>query len=356
MKKISVCGLLMLFAGMAVAASGDVGQGGLDNWRKAISTNDFLETLAAVATLPDDWPAVRSVRHAGEKSRNADPQQAELRSLAKTFWLGLERYEKTLRDLPPEPFCREAEALLKVRGRFLKHPSYINFFLADAISRVVYVNLAERLAKAGDVPACYDPLVGRLAESRFDLPQIIPVINDEFGTNLISMSDIKRKPLVEQLQTIGKTIGQENFFFYIEDIHNTFGARILGKRSFSALLNRLVMSDGIIGAGLPALLSYRRRSPRSTPDDTYQQIKAVLGEAPAMPPTLLNGNPLPSIEANTLLNVIRSGKWRKELCFSCSHTLSPRRIEELEQQEAEREMPEQQEEQRRQKAANATTP
>ena len=357
MKKTRVLGLLGLLAGVAVAAPGDTGPSGLDNWRKTVSTNGLPETLAAVATLPEDWPAVRSVRHAGKKGRNTDSQQTEFRDLAKTFWAGLERYEKALQKLPPESFCRGAEALLKARERFLKHPSYANYFIVDSINRAVYINLAERLAKAEELPVCYDPLVERLAEFRFDLPQIIPVINDEYGANLITVAAFENMHISERFQTVGEMIGQENFLFIPENMHNMFGLRILEKRSFPVLLHRLVLSDHFIGASLPALLSYRRKAPHFTPDDTYQQINAVFGrDAPAMPPTLCDGRPRPASEAITLLDELRSERWRNRLSFSDPPTFTPEKIEILEKKEAEREAMRRQEEQQQQKATNAATP
>ena len=43
MKKTRVYGVLGLLASVAVAVPNDMGQSSLDNWRKTVSTNDFLE-------------------------------------------------------------------------------------------------------------------------------------------------------------------------------------------------------------------------------------------------------------------------------------------------------------------------
>jgi|GEM_PF-2192094 len=338
MKKMQTFGLVGLLASTAFTATDGVEREQLGNWRNAVTTNDFKKTLVNIKSLQGDWPAIHSVKHTVNGDEDKALVQTGYRDVAKTFLQGLESYEKTLREMPPEAFCEGAEVLLKVRERFLKHPSYVNYFLVDSINRVIYVNLGERLAKVGDLPVVYDKIVERLAESRCDLPQIITLVNGEYDANLISMAMVKDSPLTHPLQVIGKEIGQVNFFFIPEDVHNLYNLRILEKRSLTALLNRLVWSEHFIGASLPALLSYRRKAAQFTPADSSLQIRSVLGDEVWLPPTLWHGRPNAAGMVSDFLDAMRSENWRQAtLCFSDSPNFTEEVIETLEKQEAERE-------------------
>jgi hypothetical protein len=189
MKRIQALGLLGLVTSVALTAVGDE-RATLNTWKQAVSTNDFKKTLTDIRALQDDWPAVHSIKHVINKDTEKALLQTDYRSVAKTFWQGLESYEKQLREMSPEAFCEGAEALLEVRKWFLKHPSYVNCFVADTINRVIYVNLGERLAKVGDVPVCYDRIVERLAESRYDWSLLFELASGEYGINPISREEI----------------------------------------------------------------------------------------------------------------------------------------------------------------------
>jgi hypothetical protein len=100
-------------------------------------------------------------------------------------------------------------------------------------------------------------------------------------------------------------VGQEQtFFVFPQDFHNAYGVRILEKRSSSAWLARLAMSDHAVGAFLPALLSYRRKTINFTPtDDLGNQIRAVLGDEVRLPPTLLYGDSR-LVTINLVINIL----------------------------------------------------
>lgn len=336
MKKMWTFVLLGLLAWTTHAVAG-AGKGSLDNWRQAVSTNEFKKTLAAARTISEEWPSVHSVKYAGERDAESGLSQIGYRDLARTFLLGLKSYEKLLREMPPKAFCEGADELLDVRGRFLKNPGYVNYFLADSINRVIYVNLGERLARPADVPACYDKIVARLAEFRCDFPQIVSLINEEYGSNVLSMAEIKDLPLTDQLQTVGRVIGQVNFFFITQDAHNLYGLRMLEQRSLSALVSRLVSSDYFIGASLPALLSYRRETTRFSPIDSSLQVGSVLGNETRLPPTLLDGQPRAASVVSCFLREVRSEQWGQRLCFFDPPALTEEIIYTLERQEVERE-------------------
>jgi hypothetical protein len=338
MKKAKVFGLVGLLTSVTLVAVGNAEQTALSSWRNAVSTNDFKVMLATVRTIQDDWPAVHSVKHAVNKDGEKALLQKDYRNVAKTFWQGLENYEKIFRDMPPESFCEGAEVLLEIRKRFMQNSSYVNYFLADSINRVIYINLGERLAKAGDLPVCYDRIVERLAEFRYDWSQLFVLTKEEYDGKSMTMADIKDLSYEYKIETIEKMIGQENFFFAPQDIHNLYRLRILEKRSLSALLNRLTSSDHFIRASLPALLSYRRKTAQFTPTDSFSQIRAVLGNETLLPPTLLYGqSPLAATVVNDFLRGVCSEHWRHTLYFSDLPIFTKEFIERQEEKEAERE-------------------
>ena len=339
MKRMQTLGLVGLLTSVALTAVGDAERTTLNNWKRVVSTNDFKKALADIRTFQEEWPVVHSIKHTANKDETKGLLQTGYRDVARTFLQGLEHYEKSLREMSPEEFCEGAETLLEIRKRFMKSPSYVNYFLADSINRVVYINLGERLAKAGDVPTCYDKIVERLAEFKYDLSQLVALVNEEYGDNRVSMAMIKDAPLAHPLQVIGKTIGQENFYFVVEDAYNLYNLRILEKRSLTALLARLVSSDHFIGASLPALLAYRRKVAQFTPTDSLEKIGIVLGENAWLPPTLWHGQPHAIREATDFLDLvaIRSEEWRQLLYFSNPPEFTKERIERWEKEEAERE-------------------
>jgi len=337
MKKIQTFGLIGLLTSSAFAVANGTEREVLDNWRQAISTSDFNKTLTSVKSLKEDWPAIHSVKHTVSKNEEKALVQADYRNVARAFLQGLESYERELQEMPPEAFCEGADALLDARKKFLKYPSYINYFLVDAINRIIYVNLGERLAKVGDVPMCYDKIVGRLADFRCDLSKIANLVSEEYGANKFSMTTIENLPLGDKLNAIGKVIGQDrNFLFIPQDMHNMYGPRILEKQSLTALSHRLALSDHFIGASLPALLSYRRKATNFTPTDSWEQIRIVLRDEPRLPPTLLYGEPPSTASiADDFLSIVRSENWRNMLCFF--DVLKKETLSTLEKEEAERE-------------------
>ena len=220
----------------------------------------------------------------------------------------------------------------------MKHPSYVNYFLADSINCVIYVNLGERLIKDEPLPACYDRIVKRLAEFRCDWSLFYELVNGEHGANQVSMDEIKALPVEHKFDAIGKMVGQEQAFHILpQDMHNLFGLRILEKRSLTALLTRLTMTDHIIGAYLPAILSCRRKTAHFTPMDSFAQIRAVFGDEAYLPATLLTARPNAASEVYDFLNVVRSENWRQKLGFSDPPTFTKEILAGWEKEEAERE-------------------
>ena len=334
MRRTKVVGFVGVLASVAIIVVG-AEKDGLGNWRRAVSTNDFKKTLANVKSLQEDWPAVHSVKHKVNKDGEKALVQTGYRDVSRTFLKGLEDYEKVFREMPPEAFCEGADALLDVRSRFLKHPSYINYFLIDSINRVICINLGERLVKAGNLPVCYDRIVERLAEFSCDWTQLYELASRECETNPISRAEIEKLSTETKIEAIEEMAGQKNFVFMVQDAHNLYGLRILDKRSLTALLARLVSSDYYMRASLPGLLSYRRKAINFAPTDSGDQIRAALGNESRLPETLWDPHSYTTRAVSYFLREVQSEQWRMVMGFS--DPFSKEFVERQEKEEAERE-------------------
>ena len=337
MRRTKVVGFVGVLASTAIIVVG-VEKNGLDDWRNAVSTNDFRKTLTSIKSLQEDWPAVHSIKHKVNKDSEKALIQTGYRNIAKIFLRGLEYYEKTLREMPPEVFCEGANTLLDVRSRFMKHPSYVNYFLVDSINCIIYVNLGERLIKAEGVPTCYDKIVERLAEFRCGWSLFYELANGEYDAKQMSRAEIDALSIEDKVNAIGNMVGQkQTFFIFPQDMHNLFGLRILEKRSLTALMTRLAMTDHIIGAYLPSVLSYRRKAPHFTLTDSWGQIRSVFGDEPHLPATLWDAQPRAASATRDFLEYVRSENWRQRLGFSDPPNFTKEFIEGQEREEAERE-------------------
>ena len=336
MRKIKVLGIVGLLTGTALSVMGNAEKETLNNWEKAVFTNDFKKTLTSVKSLKEDWPAIHSVKHKENNDGEKASLQTGYRDTTRTFLQGLEKYEKELRNMSPEAFCEGANALLDVRERFMKHPSYVNYFLVDSINRVIYINLGERLIKIGDVPTCYDRVVERLAEFRLTWLQLYELAGMEYRTNQISSAEFEKLSCDEQIEAVEELVGLENFYFVVPDAHNLYNLRILDTRSLTALLTRLIGSDTVIGS-LPALLTYRRKAADFALTDSWEQTRVILKDEASLAPTLLDERPRASGVVDELLRGIQSEEWRMTLYFSEMPGLTQEILERAEKREAERE-------------------
>jgi len=337
MKRTRIFGLAGMVAGTALTVAVGAERDVLNNWRNVVSTNDFKKTLADVRAVQEDWPVVHSVKHRENKIGERAALQADYRGVARVFLQGLEAYEKTLCEMSPEAFCEGADMLLDVRSRFMKNPSYINYFLVDCINRVLFVNLGERLTRIEDVPISYDKIAERLAEFRCNLSTIGNLISIEYGADRFSMAAIEDMEFLEKLDAIGMAMGQDmSFLTSPRDWYNVYGLRILEKCSLTALSHRLVASDLFIGTRLPALLLFRRKTMQFTAMDSFPQIRAVLGDETYMPLTLQRHKPLAAIAAYDFLHMLRSENGRVQmLCFpEMPRFFTRESIEQFEKEEA----------------------
>ncbi|HOG51265.1 MAG TPA: hypothetical protein PKY10_11815, partial [Lentisphaeria bacterium] len=144
--------LVLLFSVFMLALSayaGEFDQQPAEYWSEVLAANDFKGVLSVFQIGPKvEWPPVHSAKYADEKDKTLVTQGVEFRKFGELLAHDLEDYERQLQGIPSEQFCERCESLLAMRQQFLCHPSYFNLILADSVNRVLYVNLAERLAFA----------------------------------------------------------------------------------------------------------------------------------------------------------------------------------------------------------------
>jgi hypothetical protein len=310
--------ILLLLSGVP-AVLADTAQSRLEYWQKALPTNDFSAVLSLFKATPaKEWRAVHSVKYASQLKETTAEQQEEYRKLGTALLRQLEQYELNLKDLPPEQFCEQAEALFPMRKHLLKNPSYINLILADTINRVIYVNLAERLARLGEVPSCYQPLLGQLDEYRTDLLQLLPIINAELNTNLVDEVAYQTATNEDRLRMFEKPFENEYLLILPKNGHHAFNYRLVLKQNLQVLLSRLVLSDYSIHTCLPSLARYRKEAKDYTIPYDFPKLEAVLGiETKA--PASIGGTRLGVYAATStagFLKIIQSGKMRFMLYFT----------------------------------------
>jgi len=294
-------------------------------WSEVLSANEFDDVLSVFQSGPkEQWPTVHSVDYIDDENKSLMAQEAEFRKLGEILAHGLEDYEQQLKDLPPEQFCKHSKSLLAMRQHLARHPSYFNLILIDSINRVLYVNLAERLALADNISPCLLTLAERLGSFRPNLEQVLSMADAELNKTVVDESAYRSASSVEQLKMLWSALEPGTPLMMPRNLFNLPTFQLMKKQDVPVLLNRLVTSDLYIHSLLPALIQYRQQSEAYSPTSTYQQIKAVLGREAQAPESLglvPFGVSRAASAVNYLLQDIQSGKTRKLLLFSGSEIL-----------------------------------
>lgn len=289
-------------------------------WSEVLAANNFDDVLSVFQAGPKvEWPPVHSAKYADEGNKTLMAQEAEFRKLGELLAHGLENYEQQLQDIPSEQFCERSRSLLAMRQHLLRHPSYFNLILVDSINRVLYVNLAERLALNDDVAPCFLSLVERLGSFRPNLQQVLSMADTELNKALVDESAYRSASSVQQLKMLWSALVPGAPLMMPRNLFNLPTFQLIKKQDIPVLLNRLVTSDLYIHTLLPALIEYRQQSEAYSPTSTYQQIKAVLGRETQAPESLgvvPFGVSRAASAVSYLLQDIQSGKTRKLLLFS----------------------------------------
>lgn len=309
----------IIFLGCSVQAA-ETDSRVFDYWSNLLADNDFAALLAVFRSGPkEEWPAVHSPDFASSAKELRPSQQADFRKLGEKLARGLEHYERSLKEQPTAQFCDNSKSLLSMRQHLAHNPSYFNLILVDAINRVVYVNLSERLTRAEDPSPCLLTLVEQLGSFRPNLVQVLSMVNAELNKPIMDAVAYRSASDVEQLKMLWSTLEPGTPLMMPRDPLNLVTYQLMTKQDIPVLLNRLVVSDLYIHSLLPALIQYRKAVESYSPAATYQEIKAVLGRETQAPESLgvvPFGVTRAASAVSTLLQDVQSGKTRKQLFFS----------------------------------------
>lgn len=315
--------LILLFSVFVLVVStyaGEAEKQPVEYWSEVLSANAFDDVLSVFQAGPKvEWPPVHSAKYANEENKTLMVQEAEFRKLGELLAHGLEDYERQLQDIPSEQFCERSGSLLAMRQHLLRHPSYFNLILVDSINRVLYVNLAERLAHGKNVPPCLLVLAENIGEFRPNLQHFRTLAEEELGKSILEGEGYSSASDAERLKLLWSAIEPETMLIFPKNVLDIGTYQLIKKQDMPLLLNRVTFSDLYIHSLLPALILYRQEAKVYSPLDSYQQIKDVLGQDERVKESLGSrpfGVSRAASAVNYLLQDIQSGKTRKLLFFS----------------------------------------
>ena len=297
-------------------------------WSETINNSDFNKTLAVIREGPKEvWPAVFSAKYSASLPASNRVQQAVLMKLADRVAHDIELYEKDLQEQDAGAFTKSVHDLLSLRRVLGQSPSYVNLILVDTIDRVIFVNLAERLASSESTSPELIALVESLQENRPDMRQFKLLAEMETRRKLTDDVKYEAASDVERLELLWTALEPDTTPAFPRNILQAGTYQLFKNQDIPLLLNRVMMSDYYIHSALPDLAAYRQNTKTFSPRDTYQQIKAVLGEDTKTPESLGSqywGERRAAGVVSELLEKVQSGKVRSQLYFSLPAIQAPR--------------------------------
>ena len=310
------CLYLFLFIAQGEMALGNVDQ----YWSGVFKEADFHKTLAVFRDGPAEvWPAVHSIKYAESLPESNRVQQLVFQQLSERLVHDLELFEQSLHEQGVTEFTKSIEELLSLRRHIGHNPSYINLILVDTINRIAFVNLAERLVSSKSLSPELIAGIEKLREYHPDMQQMRFLAEMETRKKLADANEYDTASDVERLKTLWTTLEPDTTPAFPKNILEIGTYQLLQNQDIPLLLNRLMMSDFYICSALPDLVRYRQNVKDFSPDDTYQQIKTVLGEETKTAESLgaqFWGQHRAASTVNEVLQGVRSGKVRSQLYFS----------------------------------------
>lgn len=254
----------------------------LRRWTKLVGEHGFGEVLAAVMEEPTlEWPAVHSA-----DCPAAGPLDAACRDWADKLLEGMQGFEPGLRDLPQDEFVSRAGAMLALRDRVVRHPSYVNLLLADVLNRCVAANVGARLVREPRVEKGLLGIQEQLARYTVSPESLVAVTMDELGLESPppdfedATTDFGRLSALWNFLEPGVPVGWPGSHSSVD------AASMLQSRNLLGLACRLVGTDTLIHTHLPSLVLYRERVHGAPRGASYREIKAALGEKTPAPESL----------------------------------------------------------------------
>ncbi|MCD4654657.1 hypothetical protein K8T06_12090 [bacterium] len=299
-------------------------------WSKVLSEKDFDDVLSVFQSGPKiQWPLVHSVKYNKYENQTQQQEEAEFHRLGDSLVYRLEEYEMKLQAVPSEEFCERSESLLSMRQHIAYHPSYYNLILVDSINRILYVNIAERLALAEQTTPCILTLVDQIGEYQLDLLQLRKMTGVELNKKIVDDSAYLSSSDANRLNLLWTSFGSEETINQLlpRNLEDMSTFQLIKKQNIPALISRLVRSDYFIHSILPIFIEYKEKAEKYDSTDNYQQIESVLGREHQTPESIgvvhFGLSRAASAVYYHLLD-IQSGKLRKQLSFSLEKIIGDR--------------------------------
>lgn len=302
-------------------AHGEMESGNVDHyWSEVFREANFNNTLAVFRDGPAEaWPAVYSAKHADSLPESNRVQQLVFQQLSARLAHDIELFEQIIHEQDATEFTKSIDVLLSIRRHIGQNPSYINLILVDTMNRVAFVNLAERLVSSKSLSPDLVASIEELSGYHPDMRQMRYLVEMETRNMLADAVEYDTVSDVDRLKALWAALEPDTTPAFPKNIHQIGTYQLLQIQDIPLLLNRLMMSDYYIRSALPDLVQYRQKAKGFSPDDTYQQIKAVLGEETKTADSLgaqFWGQHRAASTVNEVLQGVRSGKVRSQLYFS----------------------------------------
>jgi hypothetical protein len=302
----------------------------LEYWNRLIGegtpTDVFLGEVQAGAK--EHWPRVVSSRYASPMDVKNRARHESFREIGRQLVRRLQTFEIALRTMGDDEFSSRVTQLLTLRDHLTEQASYVNWVLADAITRIGLVNVAKRLVKNGTLVASVTALVEPLGRQRLDLNGLIGIAHGELGhplkTTAQGAADVQQQLVVAVDLMTELAPGSLGFFPGAITTMGKIGTHdLLADRYLELLLFRSVMTDLYVHGALSRAVRYGQSVQTISYDDRYEQI-APLFENRDLQPTVaelaggrIYGRLLATPVA-TLFRQVKESTIDRELLFSAT--------------------------------------
>ena len=294
-------------------------------WSNVLSESDFNKVIVSFIETEVGWPIIVSPEYNSVLSDEEIIHHEKFRDLAKQFTYRLEKYTEHLQTLPLKEFVNSSALMIATRNQIVRYPSYINVVLSDTITRVLFVNIANRIVKGDQMLPAFANLVEKLIASDINIKIITKVVEMELGKSQVK-EDVRISSSEEELYRIlWKAIEGETPILFPEKIYLAGTYDLLESRHIGLLLWRYINTDYQVRTVLPLAIEYRSKVDVFSPNDDYKKIKGILGREIRYESlgSRIIGVKLAGEGVSDLLYRVRTDKMKNHLLFGKMKELRP---------------------------------
>lgn len=239
----------------------------------------FLEDL--LTDEPTPWPPIVSAVYETPLSAAEANRQRELEHLARLALRGLDDYREPLSDLPGEELATVAETLLDLSDAAAAGGGYVNLLVADALNRVLFVELTTRLVRLGSAPPELAAAVDRLAGYEIAPRKLVAMAEEELGRSVPGVDEAEadsgaRGVFYHLFQEVGGDLAHLAGLRSAEELAGSTVYQLLETPNLGRLLIRYWQTDYGIHIRLPLLARYLHESGGGVERYDYEHVRNTL--------------------------------------------------------------------------------